>query len=290
VTRQDGGGVNRRTVLRGGAVAAATAVGAGRAAGQEGSGDGGENVRPDFGDWLADVDGGYRDARGQDEVRVSVGASGNGGNFAFLPAGLWVDPGTTVIFEWTGKGQGHNVVREEGPAALDSGDPVAEPGVHYEYTFEEGGITSYYCVPHRALGMKGAVAVGEDVPTVQVEGADGAGDDGPTFEVPGSPIQSTLIAVFYGLLGLGAAAAMGVEGINAWKKRKERVAESAELGEEVTFSEEADVEEPAETIGHDEYDPVGTATLIIVYLAIVAIMWVFMYFVEFLGGGPTVIG
>ena len=48
--------------------------------------------------------------------------------------------------------------------------------------------------------------------------------------------------------------------------------------------------EPVRAIGHDEYDPVGTATLIIVYLAIVVIMWVFMYFVEFLGGGPTVIG
>ena len=289
MTRRDGSGVRRRTVLRGGAVAAATAVGAGRAAAQDGSGSGGGNVRPDFGDWLADVDGGYRDARGQDEVRVSVGASGNGGNFAFLPAGLWVDPGTTVIFEWTGQGQGHNVVREEGPAALDSGDPIAEPGVHYEFTFEEGGITSYFCEPHVGLGMKGSVAVGDDVPTVDVAPA-GGGDEGVSFEPPGGAFGSTLIAVFYGLLGLGAAAAMGVEGFNAWKKRRERVAESAELGEDVTFSEEAAVEEPAETIHHDEYDPVGTATLIIVYLAIVAIMWLFMYFVEFLGGGPTVIG
>jgi hypothetical protein len=43
-------------------------------------------------------------------------------------------------------------------------------------------------------------------------------------------------------------------------------------------------------VGHDEFDPVGTASLIAVYFLILAVLWVFMYFVEFLGNGPTVIG
>lgn len=43
-------------------------------------------------------------------------------------------------------------------------------------------------------------------------------------------------------------------------------------------------------IGHDEFDPVGTLALILVYLAILVVMWFFMYFVEFLGNGPTVVG
>ena len=43
-------------------------------------------------------------------------------------------------------------------------------------------------------------------------------------------------------------------------------------------------------IGHDEFDPVGTAWLIAVYLLILIVMWVFVYFFEFLGRGPTVIG
>ena len=43
-------------------------------------------------------------------------------------------------------------------------------------------------------------------------------------------------------------------------------------------------------IGHDEFDPVGTASLIVVYFLILVVMWVFMYFVEFLGRGPTIIG
>jgi hypothetical protein len=43
-------------------------------------------------------------------------------------------------------------------------------------------------------------------------------------------------------------------------------------------------------IDHDEFDPIGTLVLIVVYMAILGAMWVFMYFVEFLGGDLTVIG
>jgi hypothetical protein len=43
-------------------------------------------------------------------------------------------------------------------------------------------------------------------------------------------------------------------------------------------------------IGHEEYDPVGTLTLIAIYFAVLVVMWFFMYFVEFLGNGPTVVG
>ncbi|WP_049988040.1 hypothetical protein [Halobellus rufus] len=43
-------------------------------------------------------------------------------------------------------------------------------------------------------------------------------------------------------------------------------------------------------IDHDDFDPVGTLVLIAIYMAIVGVMWVFMYFVEFLGGDLTVIG
>ncbi|ELZ85522.1 ba3-type terminal oxidase subunit CbaD [Haloferax elongans ATCC BAA-1513] len=43
-------------------------------------------------------------------------------------------------------------------------------------------------------------------------------------------------------------------------------------------------------IGHDEFDPVGTLILVLIYMAILLGMWVFMYFVEFLGRGVTVVG
>jgi hypothetical protein len=39
----------------------------------------------------------------------------------------------------------------------------------------------------------------------------------------------------------------------------------------------------------DEYNPYGTLTLTLIYFAIVALMWVFMYFVEFAGNAPSII-
>jgi len=43
-------------------------------------------------------------------------------------------------------------------------------------------------------------------------------------------------------------------------------------------------------IGHDEFDPIGTLALIGIYFLILVLMWLFMYFVEFIGNEPTVIG
>lgn len=43
-------------------------------------------------------------------------------------------------------------------------------------------------------------------------------------------------------------------------------------------------------IDHDEFDPIGTAVLIGLYFLVLVVMWFFMYFVEFLGNGPTVVG
>ncbi|KOX92163.1 halocyanin domain-containing protein [Haloarcula rubripromontorii] len=94
----------------------------------------------------------------QDEVTVAVGAEGNGGAFAFDPPAVNVSTGTTVVWEWTGEGAGHNV-KSEGDGPLDSGSAVAEEGTTYEYTFEETGTYLYNCVPHKALGMVGAVVV-----------------------------------------------------------------------------------------------------------------------------------
>lgn len=44
------------------------------------------------------------------------------------------------------------------------------------------------------------------------------------------------------------------------------------------------------TIGHDEFDPTGTLALIGLYFVVLTAMWLFTYFVEFVGGAPTVTG
>jgi len=165
--------MNRREFLRtaggtaGGAAAVSAASGpaAGSAAGGEGEG-GGDGAKPDFGGWLSDV-GNYSgevvDARGQDEVTIEVGTEGNGGNFAFSPPAVHVDNGATVVWEWTGEGGSHNVVNEG--EAFES-ELTGEAGFTFEQTVEEDGIFNYFCSPHRGNGMKGAIVVGSDYPSI----------------------------------------------------------------------------------------------------------------------------
>ena len=159
---EDGSAITRRGLLRTAAGAGAVAAVSGVASAQ------GE---PDYGGWLDDV-GNYSsttDARGESEVTVTVGAEGNGGNLAFDPPAVWVDPGTKIIWEWNGKGGAHNVVAEEG-GDFES-DLTAEAGFTFEQTLDEEGIVKYYCMPHQSLGMKGAVAVGD----VETTGGGGGG-------------------------------------------------------------------------------------------------------------------
>lgn len=172
----------------GGSAAATTAVAAssGTAVAQE--------EQPEF-DYIDGVDGGTQDFRGQDEVEVTVGAQGNGGGLAFSPAGIWIDPGTTVTWEWSGEGGDHNVEAVDGPADLAS-DLASEAGFTYEFEFteEHEGITDYHCAPHDALDMKGSVAVGDDVPTVEA-GAGGGGWPEDFAGDVGVPLQKHYIGI-----------------------------------------------------------------------------------------------
>ena len=111
-------------------------------------------------EWLSDVEnyeGTVTDRTGQSEVTVQTGAEGNGGNLAFEPAAIRIDTGTTVVWEWTGKGGSHNVAAESG-GDFES-DLVSDAGHTFEQTFESTGVITYFCSPHRGVGMKGAVIV-----------------------------------------------------------------------------------------------------------------------------------
>ncbi|MDS0277636.1 halocyanin domain-containing protein [Halomicroarcula sp. S1AR25-4] len=234
----------------------------------------GPPANPDYGGWFDDVsnyDGETLDRTGQDSVEIAVGAQGNNGAFAFDPPAVRVSPGTEVVFTWTGEGGGHNVV-SDGDGPLDSGDPVAEAGTTYSYTFEETGIYKYVCEPHLSLGMKGAVVVGGP------PGGGGGGGGGGTQRLPVSGPRwlltgSVLFAFFTPLL---YAAAM---------RHRESTRPPQDLvGEDGTVPvEEATAADPAVELGHEEFDPTGTAALVAFYFVLIALLWVFMYFVEFLG-------
>ncbi|MGN8217903.1 halocyanin domain-containing protein [Halococcus morrhuae DSM 1307] len=113
------------------------------------------------------------DHRGQSTVEITVGATGNGGNFAFGPAAVRIDAGATVVWQWNGEGGSHNVVAEAGEFESEM---QSDQGATFEHAFDGSGVYRYYCAPHEAMGMKGAVVVGDA--TVSLDGNAGAGSDG----------------------------------------------------------------------------------------------------------------
>jgi len=138
----------------------------------------------DLTDWFAKTSNATEvvDRRGQDTVTVTVGSAANGGDWGFGPAAVRVDPGATVRWEWNGKGGAHNVVATDG--AFES-KLTQEEGHSFEWTPESAGVTKYYCAPHKAMGMRGAVVAGgqpvtvaKATPTPAAAGSGGSGDGG----------------------------------------------------------------------------------------------------------------
>jgi len=160
----------RRGVLAGLGGAAVGAAGlAGPAAAQSGT---------DLSGWLENTDNadGVVDETGASEVRVAVGSEANGGAFGFAPAVVRVDPGTTVVWEWTGEGGQHNVVARDG--AFES-DLVGEAGHAFEWAASEG-VFPYACTPHESLGMRGAVVVGDATVSLGGSGSETTPDETAT--------------------------------------------------------------------------------------------------------------
>jgi halocyanin-like protein len=205
----------RRGVLKAGAAGVATLGLSTAVSGQQSSAYGG--YLAEEGTW----DGLTADATGLDEVTIEVGAAGNNGNFAFAPPVVLVEPGTTVQWQWTGAGGGHNVVHF--PQDVDAsnltnedffdqfafnsqteteGTTISEEGFVYEYTAEETGVFPYVCTPHRTLQMKGVLVVGEDNAETDLEPFGSGGGDGGTA-------LSTVVggaAIFGGISLAGVAA------------------------------------------------------------------------------------
>ena len=84
----------------------------------------------------------------------------------FSPRVLYVDPGTTVIWESDGANN-HNVIASDGSWQAISSDyfeyGIITKGDQYEHTFNEPGIYEYYCPYHGTnnKGMVGTIVVGD---------------------------------------------------------------------------------------------------------------------------------
>ncbi len=168
MTPNDTPTVTRRSVLKttaaAGAAAATGAAFSGSALAQD----------ADLQSWFEGVSNydGVVDKTGQSEVTVEVGVEANNGPYGFGPAAIRVDPGTTVTWEWV-EGS-HNVAAEDG--SFES-ELTNESGFTFTQTFDEEGVTQYACTPHKTMGMKGAVVVGDvDVGASSSSGSSGGSE------------------------------------------------------------------------------------------------------------------
>ena len=137
---------SRRSVLAGvAAIATAGCLG----------GSDGDIESDTYGDWFRGANNfeGTVDRTDRSEVTVAVGA---GDGFAFDPAAVRVSTGTTVRWEWTGRGAQHNVVEEDG---VFESELYFDEGETFSHTFDEPGVYRYVCTPHQTQGMLGAVEV-----------------------------------------------------------------------------------------------------------------------------------
>jgi len=123
-------------------------------------------VREEVDEYLSGVgnyDDDIADGTGLARAPVYVGVDNNGGPYGFDPPAVRVDRGATVVWQWVGTDSGHSVVAEDG--AFESRLIEAE-GAQFEWTATEPGVYPYYCAPHEALEMRGAVVVtDEQAPT-----------------------------------------------------------------------------------------------------------------------------
>ena len=125
--------------------------------------DGFVEEEPDYGGFMDGVEN-YEatlDYRGEDTVEIAVGAGETG--LQFEPPAILIDPGTEVVWEWTGEGGEHDVASRAGEEF--ESELTDEAGFTFEHAFEsEGTISAYVCTPHEAQGKKGVVVTdGEEI-------------------------------------------------------------------------------------------------------------------------------
>ncbi|MEM9273305.1 MAG: plastocyanin/azurin family copper-binding protein [Cyanobacteria bacterium P01_F01_bin.143] len=94
-----------------------------------------------------------------EEIVVTMGDSGE---LIYDPEELNVSVGDTVV--WDNLSGSHNVVFNRVPDGIDAeaiSEPTlaTDPGPAHLVTFETPGTYTYYCTPHRELGMFGKVIV-----------------------------------------------------------------------------------------------------------------------------------
>lgn len=77
----------------------------------------------------------------------------------FVPAVLKIELGDTVKF--ISKSKGHNTQSDKKAIPEGAENWKSKIGKDFEVTYTVDGTYSYYCTPHRGLGMVGLILVGD---------------------------------------------------------------------------------------------------------------------------------
>lgn len=170
---------DRRSLLRTGALAVATAVGLAGCSGDSG---------PALTDTATDATTSEAttaptetstDAGTQRPERTTTGTTSEaptttatpaatvtvapGGDLQFAPSSVAVAVGERVRWEWAASG--HNVTPTSTPEGSSwegsPGDDLYDEGYSYTHRFETAGTYEYKCQPHGSIGMVGSVTVEE---------------------------------------------------------------------------------------------------------------------------------
>ena len=137
--------------------------------------------------------------------------------------------------------------------------------------------------------VSGVVTATAGLTVVGLASAQSAGG-GSSVSGGGSGLYLTVAALALSTLAVAAVY------LFSWRERPERTFTPGQATTERVPNRhtgrmlEADVSSrETETVDHDAFDPVGTAAFIAMYFLVIALAWLFMYFVEFLANGPSVV-
>ena len=118
-------------------------------------------------------------------------------NLRFSPSSVTINETESVRFFWDGQFLPHNAVEENG--VFDSGD--TESDEDYTFVFIKGinGTFSYYCEPHRSLGMVGTITVNpiEVSNETNETGNETMNDDMEGDNMPFIPVHFTILTILF---------------------------------------------------------------------------------------------
>jgi pseudoazurin len=98
------------------------------------------------------------------DYRIQMLNKGDAGTMVFEPNFLAIQPGDTVTFVPTDKSHNVETIKD----MLPEGAEAFKSKVNEEFTvtFDIPGLYGIKCTPHFAMGMVGAIAVGEALPNL----------------------------------------------------------------------------------------------------------------------------